>query len=80
MSESIGLYIILFRQFMDGILKYIILIVVFVIIAADYFRVIGSDNTKIDPDTQEFYKPPFPSLYESFKLSIFWGLLAQDDL
>lgn len=61
---------------MEGILKYIILIVVFVIIAADYFRVIGSANTKIDPTTNLPYAPPFNSLFESFKLSIFWGLLA----
>ena len=46
------------------------------IIAADYFRVIGSANTKIDPITKETYPPPFDSLYNSVKYSIFWGLLA----
>lgn len=80
MWEFSGQYVILFRYFMGGVSKFIFLIVVFMLIAADYFFLIGSSNTKVDPLTDGYHAPPFATLYGSIKASIFWGFLAQDDL
>lgn len=48
--ESTGMYIVLFKKFTTGVAKFIFLIIVFVVIAADYFRIIGSSNIKINPE------------------------------
>lgn len=78
--ESTGMYIVLFKKFTTGVAKFIFLIIVFVGIAADYFHIIGSSNIKINPENKQYYDAPIPSFYNSIKLSIFWGMLAQDDI
>lgn len=78
--EITGIYVILFRQFIESIWKFIFLIVVFVVIAADFFYVVGCTNSLVNPLTDEYFDPPFQSIYESMLASIYWGLLAQDSL
>jgi len=73
------MYVILFRYFISGVGKFILLIIVFIAIAADYFYIIGRVNTKIDPLTGEYYPTLMSSLYTSARLSIQWGMLASDD-
>lgn len=54
---------------------------VFLIIAADYFRIVGGANSKLDPmNPGQYYEAPFDSLYISIKYSIQWGLLADDTI
>ena len=50
MYESTGLYVIMFRSF-GSTMNYIVLVVVFMLIGSDFFRIVGGSNTKVNPDT-----------------------------
>lgn len=78
--ESTGMYIVLFRQFTTQMINFIFLIIVFMLISADYFSIVWSTNTLIDPETKKYIETPIASLYEGMKFSIFWGILAADDV
>lgn len=78
MYESTGFYVIMFRNF-GNTLNYIILVVVFMLIGSDFFRIVGGSNSKIDPETGNPYDAPFSNALVSLKFTLNSGLLAQDD-
>jgi hypothetical protein len=55
-------------------------VIVFIAIAANYFTIVGATNINVDPETQEYHAAPIPNFFAGVKFSIFWGLLAQDDV
>lgn len=68
MTDSTGIYIIMFKVFFDQTLYYIILIVLLMLFAAGFFRIVGGLNTKPTENYDGSFtlKPaPFSSWLES---------------
>ena len=71
MYETTGIYIIMFKVFLDQTQTYIILLIVFMLLGSEFFRVIGGLNMKIDTSQvpPALFPAKFPTWLEAIKYS-----------
>lgn len=80
MWEQTGVYIVLFRKFINNVTNFIILILALAFIAADIFYILGSLSTQNDEETGTHKHGVFPTFYDAVKASMFFGILGQNDI